>query len=170
MRRPPPREPVTAYLGLGANLGQPEATVRAARRAVGALPEVRETAFSSLYRSAPLGPPDQPDYVNAVMAVVTRRAPLDLLDALQAVEAAFGRVRDGVRWGPRSLDLDLLLYGREIIAEARLTVPHPGLSEREFVLYPLYEIAPDLDIPGLGPLVELVRRCPRRGLTVIGEA
>lgn len=127
-------------------------------------------ACSSLYRSAPLGPANQPDYVNAVMAVETALAPLALLDALQALETAFGRVRHGERWGPRTLDLDILLYGSEILATDRLTVPHPGLAEREFVLYPLQEIAPDLNIPGLGPLADLVRRCPRRGLSVIEEA
>jgi 2-amino-4-hydroxy-6-hydroxymethyldihydropteridine diphosphokinase len=127
-------------------------------------------ACSSLYRSAPMGPANQPDYVNAVMAVETALAPLALLDALQALETAFGRVRHGERWGPRTLDLDILLYGSEILATDRLTVPHPGLAEREFVLYPLQEIAPDLNIPGLGPLADLVRRCPRRGLSVIEEA
>jgi 2-amino-4-hydroxy-6-hydroxymethyldihydropteridine diphosphokinase len=165
---PSPRpEPVAAYLGLGGNLGDPAELLRSARRAVGAIPGVRETAFSNLYRSAPLGPAGQPDYVNAAMAVATALAPLDLLRALQAVEAAFGRVRTGPRWGPRTLDLDILLYGQEAFDSAPLTLPHPGLAEREFVLYPLLEIAPGLEVPGLGRLADLARRCPLRGLTKI---
>lgn len=171
MPQPPdPPRPVTAYIGLGGNLNEPAASIRAARAAIAAIPGVRELTFSSLYRSAPMGPAGQPDYVNAVMAVATTLAPLDLLDALQALETAFGRVRVGERWGPRTLDLDILLYGAEILASERLTVPHPGIPEREFVLYPLREIAPELDIPGLGPLADLARHCPRRGLAVIGHA
>lgn len=162
-----PPEAVVAYLGLGGNLGDPLDCLRRARRAIGEIAGVREIAFSSLYRSAPMGPVDQPEFVNAVMAVATSLAPLDLLAQLHAVEVAFGRVRLGERWGPRTLDLDILLYGREILNDERLVVPHPGLAEREFVLYPLLEIAPDLKIPGRGPLVDLVRDCPRRGLTVI---
>lgn len=168
---PSPEAPwVPAYIGLGGNLDQPAGRLRAARAAIAGVEGIRETAFSSLYRSAPMGPAGQPDYVNAVMAIETRLSPLDLLDQLQAIETTFGRVRMGERWGPRTLDLDLLLYGRDILASERLTVPHPGLALREFVLYPLREIASHLDIPGLGPLDDLVRRCPRRGLTVIEDA
>jgi 2-amino-4-hydroxy-6-hydroxymethyldihydropteridine diphosphokinase len=169
-----PRSPelpwVLAYIGLGGNLDHPLERIVAARQAIAAVEGVRETAFSSLYRSAPLGPADQPEYVNAVMAIATRLSPLDLLDRLQAIESAFGRVRMGERWGPRTLDLDILLYGSETLASERLTVPHPGLAQREFVLYPLQEIAPRLEIPGLGPLDALVRQCPRRGLAVIDHA
>lgn len=161
---------VPAYLGLGGNLDHPIERIRSARTAIAGLDGVRESAFSSLYRSAPMGPAGQPDYVNAVMAIATRLAPLELLDRLQAIETAFGRVRIGERWGPRTLDLDILLYGRETIASERLAVPHPGLALREFVLYPLQEIAPHLEIPGLGPLDNLVRQCPRRGLAVIEHA
>lgn len=170
MPEPLDSEPVTAYIGLGGNLGDAVERLRAARAAVGALPGVRELACSSLYRSTPMGPPGQPDYVNAVMAVATTLSPLALLDALQAVESAFGRVRTGERWGPRTLDLDILLYGRETLAGERLTLPHPGITEREFVLYPLREIAPELEIPGRGLLSERVAQCPRRGLTVIAHA
>jgi 2-amino-4-hydroxy-6-hydroxymethyldihydropteridine diphosphokinase len=162
-------EKVTAYIGLGGNLGDAARQVRAARTAIAAIPNVRELAMSSLYRSAPMGPADQPDYVNAVMAVETRLAALDLLRELQAIETACGRVRTGERWGPRTLDLDLLLYGTEKIDTPELTVPHPGIAEREFVLYPLSEIAPDLEIPGKGPLAERVRQCPRRGLMVLND-
>jgi 2-amino-4-hydroxy-6-hydroxymethyldihydropteridine diphosphokinase len=166
----PPPEPVLVYIGLGGNLGDAVGRLRLARRAINAIAGVREMAFSSLYRSAPMGPADQPEYLNAVMAVATTLAPLDLLRELQAVETAFGRVRIGERWGPRTLDLDILLYGSETLSGERLTVPHPGLAEREFVLYPLQEIAPDLEIPGKGRLADLVRQCPRRGLSVIENA
>lgn len=162
-------EPVTAYIGLGGNLGGPAECLRRARKAVAAIPQVRETAFSSLYRSAPMGPQDQPEYVNAVMAVETDLPPLDLLRALQAVETAFGRVRIGERWGPRTLDLDILLYGRQILDTEFLVVPHPGLSLREFVLYPLLEIAPGLEIPGQCRVDDLARRCPLRGLMRMEE-
>ena len=162
-----PDLPVQAYIGLGGNLDHPARRVMAARSAIAAVPEIWEVAFSSLYRSAPMGPEDQPDYVNAVMAVQTCLPPSQLLDALQAIETASGRVRQGERWGPRTLDLDVLLYGDEILNDERLVVPHPGLALREFVLYPLAEIAPDLTIPGLGLLTELVGRCPRRGLEII---
>lgn len=163
-------DPVVAYIGLGGNLDDPAGRIRAARSQIIATTGIREIAFSSLYRSAPMGPADQPDYVNAAMAIETTLAPLDLLRELQAIETAFGRVRLGERWGPRTLDLDILLYGTATIASEQLTVPHPGLSVREFVLYPLLEIAPELVIPGLGALVDLTRQCPRRGLSVMGAA
>jgi 2-amino-4-hydroxy-6-hydroxymethyldihydropteridine diphosphokinase len=165
--RPERFDSVVAYIGLGANLGYPIETIKSARSDINAIAGVRELAFSSLYRSAPMGPADQPDYVNAVMSVETTLNPLELLRALQAIEAAHGRVRMGERWGPRTLDLDLLLYGREILESEVLTVPHPGILEREFVLYPLMEISPELDIPGKGPLAERVQTCPKRGLEVI---
>lgn len=159
----------TVYIGLGGNLDRPAERIRAARAAIADLPGVTPLACSGLYRSAPMGPADQPDYVNAVMAINTELAPLELLDRLQAIEHAFGRVRLGERWGPRTLDLDILLYGDAILAGDRLTVPHPGLGLREFVLYPLQEIAPDLVIPGLGALADLVAACPRRGLEKLGD-
>jgi 2-amino-4-hydroxy-6-hydroxymethyldihydropteridine diphosphokinase len=159
---------VTVYIGLGSNLDDSQSLLASARQAIADLVGVREIAFSSLYRSAPLGPVDQPDYVNAVMAVETSLAPQDLLAALHRIERSHGRVRTGLRWGPRTLDLDILLYGDEQLQGDALTVPHPGLAEREFVLYPMAEIAPpDLPIPGKGSLADLVIACPRRGLEVI---
>ncbi|WP_022948019.1 2-amino-4-hydroxy-6-hydroxymethyldihydropteridine diphosphokinase [Methylohalobius crimeensis] len=153
------------YIGMGSNLDHPVAQVKQARREVAALDGVREEEFSSLYRSFPMGPPDQPAYINAVMAVDTERPPHDLLTALQNIELAHGRLRTGERWGPRTLDLDLLLYGRCCMRSETLTLPHYGLPDRPFVLYPLAEIAPlDLLIPGRGTLGELLRRCPRDGL------
>lgn len=153
-----------AFVGLGSNLDDPAAQVAAALRALARLPESRLLSQSRRYRNPPMGPADQPDYVNAVAEVETGLDPHALLDALLAVETAQGRHRTGERWGPRVLDLDLLLYGDRCIEDARLTVPHPGMHERNFVLYPLQEIAPDLQIPGLGSLAALCARCPRDGL------
>jgi 2-amino-4-hydroxy-6-hydroxymethyldihydropteridine diphosphokinase len=166
-------EPATgaiAYIGMGSNLDNPAGQIRAARQALAAAPGLRELACSSLYRSAPMGPADQPDYCNAAMAVATTLAPRELLATLQAIERAHGRARSGARWGPRTLDLDILLYAEERIADADLTIPHPGIAEREFVLLPLAEIAPpDLNIPGAGLLATLARACPARGIEVVGD-
>ncbi|HEX7965817.1 MAG TPA: 2-amino-4-hydroxy-6-hydroxymethyldihydropteridine diphosphokinase [Gammaproteobacteria bacterium] len=149
---------VTAYVGLGANLQAPASQVRRALDELAAVPNTRVTARSPLYKSPPLGPQDQPDYVNAAAAVETALAPLELLAALRAIEAAHGRRRDGTRWGPRSLDLDLLIYGDVTMQTPELTLPHPGVPERAFVLYPLHDIAPALVIPGLGAVSELRAR------------
>lgn len=158
--------PALAYVGLGSNLEQPEGQLRRALDELSRLPGTRLSAHSGLYRNPPMGPVPQPDYVNAVAALETILAPLELLDRLQAVEQAHGRVRIE-RWGPRTLDLDLLLYAERIIDEPRLQVPHPGLHERPFVLYPLAEIAPQLTIPGRGALAEWLERCPSSGLVRI---
>lgn len=148
------------YIGIGSNLDQPFDHVTQAIQDLKALPDSDYMATSALYRSAPMGPADQPDYINAVSFLQTRLAALDLLTELQAIEHAHGRIRDAQRWGPRSLDLDLLLYGEKIINDARLQVPHPGLHERSFVLYPLQDINPDLVIPAYGPLDSLIKQCP----------
>jgi len=158
-----------AYVGLGSNLQAPAEQVRAGLKELGALPDTRLGPVSALYRSPPMGPPDQPDYINAVAALDTTLAPLNLLEHLQAIEAAHGRVR-GRHWGPRTLDLDLLLYGDLELREDRLTVPHPGMHERAFVLYPLAEIAPQLRIPGRGALQDLLQACPRAGLEKVVQA
>jgi 2-amino-4-hydroxy-6-hydroxymethyldihydropteridine diphosphokinase len=155
---------VTAFIGLGSNLATPRQQIIGARTAITAIAGIQELAFSSLYQSAPMGPKDQPDYVNAVMAISTALSPLELLKALQQIEQEHGRVRTGERWGPRTLDLDLLLYGDQQIQLPDLIVPHVGIADREFVLYPLYEIAPDLTVPGKGSLSDLVANCPLRGL------
>ena len=158
---------VLCVIGLGGNLDAPEDRVRRARKVLAECQGVREIAFSSLYRSRPMGPQDQPDYVNAVMAIETSLAPLMLLDLLQSIEAEEGRVRLGDRWGPRTLDLDLLTYGDQVIQHPRLLVPHPGLAVREFVLHPLAEILPDLDVPGVGRVRELTEQCPDNGIEVL---
>ncbi len=153
-----------AYIGLGSNLDHPATHVRQALEDLSALPDSHLAAASALYASAPMGPADQPDYVNAVAALDTGLDAHALLRALQGIEAAHGRVRGPQRWGPRTLDLDLLLFGDAVIDDEDLSVPHPGLPERDFVLYPLSEIAPDLIVPGQGSLGELLARCPRDGL------
>lgn len=155
---------ITAYLGLGSNLADPVNQIRQARVAISAISGVQETAMSSLYSSSPMGPADQPDYVNAVMSVETSLAPHDLLKWLQRIENHQGRVRIGERWGPRTLDLDILLFGDEIIRSADLIVPHIGIADRAFVLYPLAEIAPHISIPGRGLLQDLLARCAKEGL------
>ncbi|MDD1612715.1 MAG: 2-amino-4-hydroxy-6-hydroxymethyldihydropteridine diphosphokinase [Methylococcaceae bacterium] len=155
---------VTAYIGLGSNLEDPVEQILSARAACAVLPCVTELAFSSLYSSPPMGPQDQPDYVNAVMAVRTDLPALSLLQSLQRIENKHGRVRSGERWTARTLDLDLLLYGEQCIVTPELTVPHPGLGVRAFVLYPLFEIAPDLIVPGMGLISDLVAKCPLDGL------
>jgi 2-amino-4-hydroxy-6-hydroxymethyldihydropteridine diphosphokinase len=154
---------VTAFVGLGSNLEQPERQVRDALRELRDLPDTRLLSQSPLYRSSPLGPGDQPDYVNAVAMLDTALDAHVLLDRLQALERAHGRVRNR-HWGPRTLDLDLLLYDDQRIDSVRLSVPHPQMHERAFVLVPLHDIAPDLYLPGVGALADLIRRMPLHGL------
>jgi len=155
---------VRAFIGLGSNLDEPKTQILRAIAALRELPLSRLTAVSRLYRSMPMGPADQPDYINAVAMIDTRLPPLELLDALQAIEQAQGRIRGAERWGPRTLDLDILLYGAEQIDSERLVVPHPGLAERSFVLYPLSELSPELVLPDGRVLCQLLAECPRDGL------
>ena len=152
-----------AYVGLGSNLEQPVTQVRQAIQELANLPDSRFIVASRLYRSAPMGPQDQPDYINAVAAIDTGLAPESLLDQLQSLEQAHRRIRER-RWGPRTLDLDLLLYADRTIATDRLIVPHPGIAERSFVLLPLYDIAPNLQMPDGTPLATLVANCPSAGI------
>jgi 2-amino-4-hydroxy-6-hydroxymethyldihydropteridine diphosphokinase len=158
------------FVAIGSNLGDPIAQARRAVTALAALPQTELLQASSLYGSRPMGPADQPDYVNAVVRLNTRLGPLALLDQLQRIELEQGRVRKDERWGPWTLDLDLLLYGEQIIQHERLTVPHYGMKEREFVLLPLAELAPALVLPCGTPLSELVARCPRNGLVILADA
>ncbi|MDT4289799.1 2-amino-4-hydroxy-6-hydroxymethyldihydropteridine diphosphokinase [Methylomonas sp. MO1] len=156
-----------AYIGLGSNLEDSVDHVNRARLEISALPGVAEIAFSPLYRSTPVGPQDQPDYVNAVMRISTELEPLALLRQLQQIENQHGRLRS-VRWGARTLDLDVLLYAQQSINEPDLIVPHPELSKRAFVLYPLADVASsDLKIPGLDSLSQLLAACPPDGLRKI---
>jgi len=158
----------TVYIGLGSNLDNPEAQVKRAIQALDALPESSVQAVSSLYRSPPMGPQDQPDYVNAVVQLITGLLAEDLLDQLQRVEQVHGRTR-GQYWGPRILDLDILLYGDDVIATERLQVPHSGLALRNFVLYPLAEIDDHIAVPGLGSVRVLLEQCPRADLVRLDE-
>ena len=149
---------VPAYVALGSNLDEPRLQVERAMAALGELPESRCVLGSSLYRSRPLGPVQQPDFVNAVAGLITALEPAALLRELQALEARLGRDRPAVHWGPRRIDLDLLVYGAVRICRPGLELPHPGIAERAFVLVPLAEIAPDLVVPGVGRVTELVAR------------
>lgn len=157
---------IAAYIGLGANLGEAEATLRRAVAAVGALADSRLGGLSSLYRSAPLGPAGQADYLNAVLRLDTTLPPHALLKALQDIENAHGRLR-GERWGPRTLDLDLLLYGNDRIATPDLSVPHPELGNRDFVVMPLLEIAPTATLPDGSRLDTLPKARDPEGLLVL---
>lgn len=150
----------TVYIGIGSNLDGPLEQVLRARDALVELPDSRFVGISPLYRNPAMGPGDQPDYVNAVAAIETRLEPHALLDALQAIEADQGRRRGNLRWQARSVDLDLLVYGDRVIHDQHLTVPHPHIHERAFVLQPLLDLAPDLDVPGLGPVAGLLSDAP----------
>jgi 2-amino-4-hydroxy-6-hydroxymethyldihydropteridine diphosphokinase len=153
----------SAFIGLGSNLSCPDAQVHSALAALDRIESTRVRAASSLYRSAPVGIAEQPEFVNAVARVTTSLEPRLLLQRLLALEVAQGRVRT-VRNGPRTLDLDLLLFGSQCIDQPGLVVPHPRMHERAFVLIPLFEIAPDLDIPGHGRVADLIGRIGTRGV------
>jgi 2-amino-4-hydroxy-6-hydroxymethyldihydropteridine diphosphokinase len=139
-----------AYVGLGANLGAREETLRRAVDLLGAVEGIELVAVSALRETDPVGRLDQPRFLNGAAAVETELAPRALLEVLLRIERELGRVRDGSRWGPRTVDLDLLVYGRERVDEPGLTIPHPRLQERRFALEPLAELDPELEIPGLG--------------------
>ena len=154
----------TAYVALGANLGDPAATIRAAFGALANLPESRVVHCSSLYRTAPVGNTEQPEFINAVAALETTLAPESLLDALFDIEARFGRIR-AEKNGPRTLDLDLLLYNNQQLNLPRLTLPHPRLHLRAFVLHPLAELAPDLQLPGRGSIAAWLPAVANQGIS-----
>jgi 2-amino-4-hydroxy-6-hydroxymethyldihydropteridine diphosphokinase len=146
-----------AYVALGANLGDREATIRAALAELGLVPGVRVAAVSTLRETDPVGYLDQPRFLNGAAALETTLAPRELLDVLLAVERRFGRTREGLpAQGPRTLDLDLLLYEAEEIEEPGLTIPHPRLHERRFVLEPLSELDASLEVPGKGKIQTLL--------------
>jgi 2-amino-4-hydroxy-6-hydroxymethyldihydropteridine diphosphokinase len=168
MSVPETRAPVIAYIGIGSNLQDPLAQVGRALQELEGLPRSGCTRASGLYRSPPMGPPSQPDYINAVAELKTRLAPQDLLWGLQAIEHRHGRRRGVGRWGPRTLDLDLLLYGELMLESEGLIIPHPGLAGRNFVLYPLLELGGDIAVPGHGPVARLTAACPRGALVRLG--
>jgi 2-amino-4-hydroxy-6-hydroxymethyldihydropteridine diphosphokinase len=144
-----------AYVGIGSNLQGPAGQVQTAFELLAAMSATQLIACSSLYRSVPYGGVEQPDFVNAAAALLTRLSAREFLTELKQIEAQRGRGDDEVRWGPRILDLDLLVYGSETIVEDGLVVPHPGIAARNFVLLPLLELAPELIVPGLGRLASL---------------
>jgi len=153
-----------AYVGLGSNLDDPHAQLARAFAGLAAVRGSRLVARSSLYRSSPLGPVAQPDFVNAAAGMLTTLAAGDFLAELKLLEERLGRARPVVRWGPRRIDLDLLVYGPVRVDEPGLTVPHPGIAERAFVLDPLAEIAPELEVPGVGRVRMLASRVSAAGL------
>ncbi|ALU43130.1 2-amino-4-hydroxy-6-hydroxymethyldihydropteridine diphosphokinase [Pseudoalteromonas rubra] len=159
----------TVYIGLGANLNAPEAQLRNALDALNTSTVLTLAQVSSFYASKPMGPQDQPDYVNAVAKLITDLPAIEVLDLLQQIELQHGRVRKAERWGPRTLDLDILLYNDAQIATQRLIVPHYGLCEREFVVFPLLEIAPGLTLPTGQALADIATTLPRNGLTAISQ-
>ncbi|WP_368542171.1 2-amino-4-hydroxy-6-hydroxymethyldihydropteridine diphosphokinase [Enterobacter soli] len=147
-----------AYIALGSNLASPLEQVNAAVKALGEIPQSRIVAVSSFYRTPPMGPQDQPDYLNAAVALETALDAETLLDNTQRIELQQGRVRKDERWGPRTLDLDIMLFGQDVIATERLTVPHYDMKNRGFMLWPLFEIAPDLTFPDGDPFRALLAR------------
>ncbi|MEJ2609055.1 MAG: 2-amino-4-hydroxy-6-hydroxymethyldihydropteridine diphosphokinase [Candidatus Thiodiazotropha sp.] len=156
---------VTAYIGLGSNLANPRRQLETAIHELAGLDSCHLLCHSSLYRTRPVGPQDQPDFINAVACLSTQLEEEPLLDALQGLEQLHHRVRKGKRWGPRTLDLDLLLYGDRIINTPRLKVPHPEMLNRAFVLTPLKEIAPpQLIIPGVGALTEILQESSEKDI------
>ncbi|HTY03975.1 MAG TPA: 2-amino-4-hydroxy-6-hydroxymethyldihydropteridine diphosphokinase [Rhodocyclaceae bacterium] len=158
-----------AYVALGSNLGNPVQTIEDAMDAMAGLRGSLLKAMSSLYRTAPVGLRNQPDFINAVVALDTRLGPRELLDELFALEARFGRERS-IRNAPRTLDLDLLLHDATVMNDPELTLPHPRMHERAFVLAPLAEIAPDVVVPGRGPVVELLAACAGQRIHLIARS
>lgn len=155
-----------AYIAIGSNLADPLQQVNNALAALKKIPDTTFIARSSFYRTKPMGPQNQGDYLNLAVVLETRLSPEILLDHTQAIELEQGRVRKDERWGPRTLDLDIMLFGHHIINTERLTVPHYGLKQREFMLYPLAEIAPDLVFPDGETLAEQLKKVPENGLTL----
>ena len=158
---------IPAYVALGSNLGEPQAQIERACAHLGRIRDTRLVMRSRLYASRPMGPPDQPEFVNAAAGLLTRLPAPDLLRELQAIESAMGRVPPPVRWGPRRIDLDLLLHGQQVSREPALVLPHPGIHERNFVLYPLADIAPTLLVAGHASVAELARKRGGDGLRVL---
>ncbi len=153
-----------AYIGVGSNLDDPRAQVQKAVEKLRAVRDTRLVSVSPLYGSVPFGPVRQADFVNGVVGVLTQLDPPTLLREMRAIEAALGRPAQHEKWGPRIIDLDLLVYGSERRDDPALTLPHPGIPARNWVLYPLADIAPDLDVPGLGRVAGLKGGVAPQGL------
>ena len=155
---------VRVYIGLGSNLEDPVRQILEAVEELDMIPDSIMVSRSSLYRGKPMGAADQPDYVNAVVAMDTLLSAENFLQELTRIEDLQGRVRDGEKWGPRIIDLDLLMYGKQKINTPDLTVPHPGMHERDFVIIPLSELAGDVNVPGQGRLTSLINNCENHSL------
>lgn len=151
--------PKVSYIALGSNLEHPLQQLKRALLAIDQLPETYLLAYSSFYQSAPMGPQDQPSFINAVAKIHTSLTPLKLLDALQAIEKQQGRVKKQ-HWGTRTIDLDIVLYDHTIMQSERLTLPHYGAKKRDFVLKPMAEISPDLEFPDGEPIIKALENCP----------
>lgn len=160
-------ETATAYVGLGSNLSDPAERVRGALNDLAGLPRTRLRAASRLYRTPPWGVEDQPEFINAVAALETGLAPAELLASLQSLERKAGRERRGEKWGPRVLDLDILLFGDTVREDSRLTLPHPRMHQRAFVLVPLLELEPNIEIPGRGPAADALRKLDVSGVRLL---
>lgn len=154
----------TVYVGLGSNLADPKMQITNALAALSTIKDTRVTAVSSIYLSKPLGPQDQPDFVNAVCQLATNLSAEHLLDSLQAIESEFGRVRKEERWGARVLDLDILLFDHDIINSPRLTIPHYDMTNREFVMTPLAEISHDLNLPSGESVRQIAEKLPQNDM------
>ncbi|WP_094752445.1 2-amino-4-hydroxy-6-hydroxymethyldihydropteridine diphosphokinase [Psychromonas sp. CD1] len=159
-----------SYIAIGSNQKHPIQQAKKAIEALKGLPNTQLLKCSSLYCSRPMGPQNQPDYINAVVELDTQLSALHLLDELQKIEQNQGRERKALRWGPRTLDLDIILYADHSINTSRLTIPHYGMKTREFVLYPLFEIAPEIKLPDTTLLSQLITLCDKKELTKISDA
>jgi 2-amino-4-hydroxy-6-hydroxymethyldihydropteridine diphosphokinase len=157
-----------AWLGLGANLQHPQAQLTEAIKQISHIPECEVLQVSSFYQTPPWGDEDQPDFINAVVKINTSLQAIELLHQMQAIENDMGRVRKDRRWGPRLIDIDLLLFGDESIESEELTLPHPRMHERAFVLLPLYELDPLIEIPGLGTAEKLLAHLAVEGIRKVG--
>ncbi|MAD91944.1 MAG: 2-amino-4-hydroxy-6-hydroxymethyldihydropteridine diphosphokinase [Gammaproteobacteria bacterium] len=156
-----------AYIGIGSNLENPILQVKTSFTLLAQIPKTVLISQSSLYLSKPFGIEDQPDFINAAASVITQLTAFDLLKQLQKIENECGRKRSAIQWGPRTLDLDLLIYSDQILDEMNLIVPHPGISERNFVLLPLGELAPELYVPKLGRIRNLISNISKTGISQI---
>jgi 2-amino-4-hydroxy-6-hydroxymethyldihydropteridine diphosphokinase len=158
---------ITCYIALGSNLENPVQQLNNARLAMEAIDSIKLIKMSSYYKSAPYGGINQPDFINAVAKIETELNAGELLNCMFKIESDQGRQRGKEKWGPRTIDLDLLTYGQEIIQDKGIIVPHPEISNRNFVLYPLYELEKNLDIPDLGPLENLLKKSTMDGLQIL---
>ena len=161
---------IRVWIGVGANLGKPRNQVLEAIDSLDRIDQIAVEARSALYRTAPVEAPDQPDFINAVVRVGTTLDPLSMLNCLLQIEEQFGRIRDQPRNSPRRLDLDLLLYANEVLNSLELTIPHPRMQQRLFVLQPLMELEGNFEIPGIGSLIACINACQGQRVTKLVDS